>query len=777
MSRPLSLIGLTWIMFTPYAVAQPGPGPFEARLETDPLCDPDLGRVRLGLDAFGSTGSAVSIFGGEADFDPADDLPDQGYVSTMFESMPFLCRTFASGASDGSWLESGDQRNVVPETHVEGNDVSSSFAVLGLEVSAHFSLNCTVLEQCYTFTNVSGQVIDLVALTPYIDGDLYFRGGLTNDFGATSMGSPKTLWEFDEGDDAEEASTFVGMYGLDRQDTQLNSWEVGQYPEQRSRIASMAGGCTVLDNDVNMGHGQNIDRNNDLITDRGFDVTLALRYDIGPLEPGETGAPICYAVQWGVGLPCSDEDLDEICLPQDNCPRVPNPDQLDEDRDGVGDVCDNCPKVPNGEQMDSDEDGVGDSCDRVLCTPDGGFEVCDGLDNDCDGFTDLLPDGGQVVVPGACATGLSGPCGLGHWECVYGQTRCVPETTPSEEICDLLDNDCDGEIDENVRNACGSCGPIPQETCNGHDDNCDGNIDEEHRCEAGRGCYGGQCLPSCDAEGHCPDGSDTFCTDGVCVPWCFIHACEPDQLCTEAGCVNPCDGVNCGEGEACVMGECRPDNCIGAGCPEGERCSPDGCVPDPCAGLDCGPNSFCREGECVFSCAGVTCPLAMVCVDGLCAESGCAPVGCPGESEICVENVCVEDPCKDVECGPAEACILGNCVADPCLGIACPHHQRCDIVLGEAQCVADWPINPPGDDVGVSHEDADAADVGGEADEGTHDTEVPRDRDGGADGSADAGSVGGGGGDGCAVSFTRNTTGFGVIGLVFLLLVRRRRRR
>jgi MYXO-CTERM domain-containing protein len=95
----------------------------------------------------------------------------------------------------------------------------------------------------------------------------------------------------------------------------------------------------------------------------------------------------------------------------------------------------------------TEEQGCGDCGTQArTCKNDcswGSFGTCEGTD----------PTGAAAT----CDTGKPGVCAKGTKTCASGNTECVATTEPSEEICDELDNDCDGEVDEGV---CWETSPI-----------------------------------------------------------------------------------------------------------------------------------------------------------------------------------------------------------------------------------------------------------------------------------------------------------------------------
>ncbi len=76
-------------------------------------------------------------------------------------------------------------------------------------------------------------------------------------------------------------------------------------------------------------------------------------------------------------------------------------------------------------------------------------ETCNGLDDDCNGMVDDGNPGGGA----ACQTGMSGICAAGTQACTGGSVACVPDQmAAAAEICgNGLDDDCNGTADD----ACG----------------------------------------------------------------------------------------------------------------------------------------------------------------------------------------------------------------------------------------------------------------------------------------------------------------------------------
>jgi len=319
-------------------------------------------------------------------------------------------------------------------------------------------------------------------------------------------------------------------------------------------------------------------------------------------------------------------------------------------------------------------------------------EICDGLDNDCDGVVDngfdLSTDprncgacGVICDLPYAFSTCEDATCVLDHSQ---GEDGCLPGhwdvngdpgdgceyachiTNDGTEICDGQDNDCDGVADESFdlqsdpRN-CGQCNRV---------------------CAFFQGvgaCVGGQCtLESCRGGYVDKDGNP----DNGC-------ECQMALTPTAVPCVEGQPG-QCGPGEVCadvtgdgssVCATAPPDLCDGVDSDCDGQVDEDAILPS--GGCYTHPVGCTEQAPGVFSCVGACAAGVPACVGGteVCSgQVGPAAEVCDGTDNDC--NGVVDDgfdlqndPANCGGCGVRCSLLVPNavpqCVAGRCEVLVC----------------------------------------------------------------------------------------------------------
>ncbi len=293
---------------------------------------------------------------------------------------------------------------------------------------------------------------------------------------------------------------------------------------------------------------------------------------------------------------------------------------------------------PNCMDGDGDGFGTGPGCQGMDCDDGnasvfpGAMETCDGLDNNCNRMVD--EDLGQTM------------CGMGNCmrmvpNCVMGVPQMCTAGAMMPETCNGQDDDCDGVVDNGVGAMSCYSGPagtmgvgtcragsrgcpggmmgvcmgevLPgMELCNGLDDNCNGMVDDglnaacysgpagtqdRGRCRAGmRTCSGGmmsactgETLPTGETCNNVDDDCNGVVDDGIAPMVCYagpvgtqgVGRCRAGMRVCSGGMLAACSGeVLPAAAETC--NNAVDDNCNGTvdeGCgmmcnpPANERCN------------------------------------------------------------------------------------------------------------------------------------------------------------------------------------------------------------
>ncbi len=305
-------------------------------------------------------------------------------------------------------------------------------------------------------------------------------------------------------------------------------------------------------------------------------------------------------------------------------------------------------------------------------------------------------------------TNDQGTC-IGVRACTEDGLQACDALPASEEVCNGLDDDCDGLIDELT---CDDGEPCTEDACAGeegcvHTPKADGECLDGDACTIGDHCENGVCVGT---PIDCDDGK--FCTDDSCdgLGGCnnepVVKVCDDGDPCTlgdvckEGECVGSAT-LTCDDNNVCTADSCGDDGCVftptDAACDDGNACTgEDACLEGSCLGvqLDCDDGNLCTTDSCDMGAGCVNAANTQPCNDGSLCTVGdtCTDGSCKagGEALVCDDgNPCTDDSCGDagceftpntLDCDDGNACTSADsCAAGVCGGtpVVCDDDNLC----------------------------------------------------------------------------------------------------
>jgi len=257
----------------------------------------------------------------------------------------------------------------------------------------------------------------------------------------------------------------------------------------------------------------------------------------------------------------------------------------DDDDTSVGDDDSEAGEDSDGDGFADQADGGTDCDDSDPTVNPSSYEICDGFDNDCDGDIDDDPIdgstwhldsdsdgyGGQLLTQDACSAPASYVENAD--DCDDLETSVYPGAT---ELCNGVDDDCDGEVDDNapaaqtwyLDNDGDGVGGfwLTQEACSMPQ----GYAGDSSDCDDTNAAIYPQAPELCDGDDNDCDGNlggDEIDDDGDGVTECSLDCDDADPL-RFPGSAELCDGIDndCDATTTAVGGELDADSDTSLSC-------------------------------------------------------------------------------------------------------------------------------------------------------------------------------------------------------------------